>query len=122
MRSWRACGLEDHAPIPPGKRTNSLCSAAGPVFSNAITFMESVTLGTSSIVASRISYGCWRIAGAWDRTDVTPDREATGRRAVTTAYESGITLFDNADVYCGGEGERIFGQALRKYRGCESEW
>ena len=76
--------------------------------------MEPVTLGTSSIAASRISYGCWRIAGAWERAEVTPEREVIGRRAIAAAYEAGITLFDNADVYCSGEGERIFGQVLKE--------
>lgn len=79
--------------------------------------MESVTLGTSSIAASRISYGCWRIAGTWESAEVTPEREATGRRAITTAYEAGVTFFDNADIYCSGEAERIFGQVLKEASG-----
>src|SRR5262245_30214687 len=79
--------------------------------------MDPVTLGTSSIAASRISYGCWRIAGTWESAEVTPEREATGRRAVAAAYEAGITLFDNADVYCAGEAERILGQVLKEVSG-----
>jgi predicted oxidoreductase len=78
--------------------------------------METVMLGTSSIRSSRIAYGCWRIAG-WDSAEVTPEREATGRQAVITAYEAGLTLFDHADVYCSGEAERIFGQVLDEVSG-----
>ena len=76
--------------------------------------MELITLGKGSLVTTRISYGCWRIAGAWDSAELTLEREATGRRAVIAAYEAGIRLFDNADMYCGGEAERIFGTALKE--------
>ena len=79
--------------------------------------METLTLGVSSMAGSRIAYGCWRIAGAWEAAEVSPERQATGLRAVIAAFETGITLFDNADIYCHGEGERIFGQALKEVSG-----
>jgi predicted oxidoreductase len=79
--------------------------------------MESLTLGSSSLTASRLAYGCWRIAGAWESAEVTPERATAGRRAVIAAYEAGITLFDNADIYCAGEAERIFGLALKEVPG-----
>ncbi len=76
--------------------------------------MENQTLGTSSLVSSRLAYGCWRIGGSCETSEVSPERQATGVQAVLAAYEAGITLFDNADIYCGGEAERIFGAALRE--------
>jgi predicted oxidoreductase len=79
--------------------------------------MKSITLGSSSISASRLAYGCWRIAGTWNAAEVTPATEANGRKAVIAAYEAGYTLFDHADIYCDGAGERIFGQALREVSG-----
>src|SRR5262249_1589372 len=33
------------------------------------------------------------------------------------AYEAGYTLFDNADIYCGGEAERILGTVLKEVPG-----
>jgi predicted oxidoreductase len=33
------------------------------------------------------------------------------------AYESGYTLFDNADIYCRGEAERILGETLKEVSG-----
>jgi predicted oxidoreductase len=33
------------------------------------------------------------------------------------AYEAGYTFFDHADIYGGGEAERVFGQALKKVSG-----
>lgn len=42
---------------------------------------------------------------------------AAGRRAVTAAYEAGYTLFDNADIYGGGEAEKMLGAALKEIPG-----
>jgi predicted oxidoreductase len=79
--------------------------------------MKTIPLGSSSLLASRLAFGCWRIAGSWNPAEVTPETEAAGRRAILAAYESGYTLFDHADIYCDGVAERIFGQALRETRG-----
>jgi predicted oxidoreductase len=79
--------------------------------------MKKVTLGKSSLVASRLAYGCWRIAGTWDPAAVTPDAIDRGREAVLAAYDAGYTLFDHADIYCDGVSETIFGQVLRKVPG-----
>jgi predicted oxidoreductase len=38
-------------------------------------------------------------------------------RAVFAAYEAGYTLFDNANIYCRGEAERILGEVLKKVSG-----
>ena len=79
--------------------------------------MKATSLGVSSLVSSRLAYGCWRVAGTWNPAEVTPDREAAGRRAIIAAFEAGYTLFDNADIYCRGVAERILGQALREVSG-----
>ena len=79
--------------------------------------MKTQHLGKSKLVSTRLSYGCWRICGTWDPAEVTPERAAAGRRAVISAYEAGFTLFDNADIYCRGMCETVFGQALREVRG-----
>ncbi len=76
--------------------------------------MRSVALGTSSLVSSRLAYGCWRIAGTWDPSTVSPDAAKLGRQAVFAAFEAGYTLFDHADIYCDGLAETIFGQALKE--------
>ena len=79
--------------------------------------MKTQLIGRSPLVCTRLAYGCWRLVGTWDPKEVTPDREATGRRAVIAAYEAGYTLFDNADIYCRGVCESVFGQAMREVRG-----
>lgn len=79
--------------------------------------MQTIPIGVSSLSSSRLAYGCWRVAGTWDPAEVTPESRAAGRRAIITAYENGYTLFDNADIYSGGEAERILGEALSEVSG-----
>jgi len=75
--------------------------------------MQTTLLGVSLLRSSRLAYGCWRAAGTWNLAEVTEESRAAGRKAIITAYESGYTLFDNADIYCSGEAERIFGSVLK---------
>ena len=79
--------------------------------------MQTISLGVSSLLSSRLAYGCWRLAGTWEPSEVKPEGEERGRKAVIAAFEAGYTLFDNADIYCRGHAERIFGDALRQVSG-----
>jgi len=47
--------------------------------------MRTIPIGPTSLRSSRLAYGCWRLAGTWDPKEVTPEREAQGRRAVIAA-------------------------------------
>lgn len=75
--------------------------------------MQTLQIGSSTLTASRLAYGCWRIAG-WNPAELTPEVETAGRRAVIAAFEAGYTFFDNADIYGRNAAERVFGQALRE--------
>jgi predicted oxidoreductase len=79
--------------------------------------MKTIQIGKSSLKGSRLAYGCWRVAGSWNPAEVTPASETAGRAAIKAAYEAGYTVFDNADIYCRGRAEEIFGQALREVPG-----
>lgn len=56
------------------------------------------------IQSSPIALGCMRLAGVEDKTV---------DRIIHTAVDQGITLFDHADIYGGGESERVFGEVMR---------
>jgi len=58
-----------------------------------------------------MAYGCWRIA------DTEELGRSVGRAAILAAYEAGYTLFDHADIYCGGRAEKTFGDVLREVSG-----
>ena len=79
--------------------------------------MQTIPLGVSSLKSSRLAYGCWRVAGTWDPAEVTAQSRAVGIRAIISAYEAGYTLFDNADIYCRGEAERVLGETLKQVSG-----
>jgi predicted oxidoreductase len=79
--------------------------------------MQDLPIGVSLLRSSRLAYGCWRVAGTWNPAEVTAESRAAGRRAILAAYEAGYTLFDNADIYCRGEAERILGEVLREVPG-----
>ncbi len=73
-------------------------------------------LGRSGIEVSALGMGCWAIGGpwaegarplGWGRVD---DDESV--RAVRRALDLGVTLFDTADTYGAGHGERVLGRAL----------
>ena len=83
--------------------------------------MQTLPLGVSPLTSSRLAYGCWRVAGSWDPAEVTAASRAAGRRAIIAAYEAGYTLFDNADIYCRGEAERILGEVLKEVSGMRGQ-
>ena len=63
--------------------------------------MKRMTIG-SLIDAPVIAMGCMRLSGAKESVD----------QIIGTALECGIDYFDHADIYGGGECERIFGDYL----------
>jgi predicted oxidoreductase len=77
--------------------------------------METISIGVSSLKATRLAYGCWRLAGT--PANSPAENEAAGRAAVKAAYDAGYTFFDNANIYGRGEAERILGEALREIPG-----
>lgn len=79
--------------------------------------MRTQPIGRSSLVSSRLAYGCMRVSGVWERARFTAEHEAAGRAAVLAAYESGYTHFDHADIYGNGVCEEIFGRVLKDVPG-----
>jgi predicted oxidoreductase len=75
--------------------------------------MKTISLG-GALETSELAYGCWRITGTPESDGLTPEREARGRAAILAAFEAGYRLFDFADIYAGGESERLFGRVARE--------
>lgn len=67
--------------------------------------MKNIKIG-NKLDASAISLGCMRMGGIGEeRVDAVVD----------TALECGINFFDHADIYGGGDAERVFGQYLKRH-------
>ena len=71
--------------------------------------MEKRQLGRSGIEVSPIGVGCWAMGGQ-DWGGGTDDAESI--RAIHTALDMGVNLFDTANVYGMGHSERVLGKAL----------
>jgi len=70
--------------------------------------VEYVRLRRSHLRVSRLGFGCEPLGGTdWGEVDV-----CTIQKAVQTAYERGVTLFDTADVYGLGLSEQRLAEAL----------
>jgi aryl-alcohol dehydrogenase-like predicted oxidoreductase len=66
--------------------------------------MESIRLGASDLEVSRVGLGCNNFGRRLDR-------ERT-RQVVEAALDVGVTFFDTAESYGGGDSERFLGAAL----------
>ena len=69
--------------------------------------MEHRRLGQSGLKVSVLSFGSWVSFGP--QLDV-----AKARDCIAAAHDAGVTFFDNAEAYAGGESERIMGQAIQQ--------
>ncbi len=79
--------------------------------------MEYRQLGRSGFSVPVLSFGTGTFGGkgelfkAWGGSDA---QEAT--RLVDICLENGLTMFDSADIYSGGESERVLGAAIKGRR------
>jgi aryl-alcohol dehydrogenase-like predicted oxidoreductase len=79
-------------------------------------FMEHRRLGRSGLMVPVLTFGAASFGGvgafrSWGETGV---KEATG--LVDICLESGVTMFDTADIYSQGSSEEILGAALKGRR------
>ncbi len=82
--------------------------------------MEYVNLGRTGLRVSRICLGMMSY-GKHESREWALD-EAAAEPIVKRAVEGGITFYDTADVYNGGESEVLTGRLLRKFFGMREEY
>ncbi|MDT0204513.1 aldo/keto reductase [Serratia marcescens] len=75
--------------------------------------MNYVRLGDSGLKVSRLCLGCMTYGDPAWRPWVLKEDEA--RPFIREALEASINFFDTANIYSGGESERILGRALRAF-------
>jgi len=64
--------------------------------------------GTSGITGSEVGFGLWTVSTGW-WGDVSDDQAIA---LIREAFDLGITLYDTADTYGEGRGERLLAKAL----------
>jgi len=73
--------------------------------------MDKRTLGKQGLTVSALGYGAMGTAIGYGRAD---DTESIA--AIRRAHEIGVTMFDTAEMYGWGEGEKLLGRALAPVR------
>ncbi len=69
--------------------------------------MQQRILGRTGRSVSVISLGTWQLGGDWGTVT-----EADARTVLDASVESGVTMFDTADVYGDGRSEQLIGGYL----------
>lgn len=69
--------------------------------------MEQRILGRTGKPVSVVGLGTWQLGADWGNVS-----EADAMAVLQAAVESGVTLFDTADVYGDGRSERVIGRFL----------
>ena len=71
--------------------------------------MQYRRLGRSGLQLSELSLGSW--VTYHNQVDT-----ANAKEMLAAAFDAGVNFFDNAEVYAGGESERVMGEAIRALR------
>jgi aryl-alcohol dehydrogenase-like predicted oxidoreductase len=82
--------------------------------------MDYVNLGATGLRVSRLCLGMMSYGPHESRPWALPEEDADP--IIKAAVEGGITFYDTADVYNGGESEEITGRLLPKYFGSREEY
>ena len=72
--------------------------------------MRTYRIPKTDLVVSRLALGIGMLGVSWNRSDLVQ----TTMQAIRVAYDSGITLFDTADVYAEGQSEEALGRVLKQ--------
>jgi len=72
-------------------------------------------LGSSGLQVSELSLGSWLTFGKL----ITDD---TAEALMKLAYDNGVNLFDNAEIYSRGESERVMGRILKRMEWPRDTW
>lgn len=83
--------------------------------------MKMMPLQHRGISDSRIVYGCMGLGGGWNRDPITNEHVRVAEACIDAALESGMTMFDHADIYAFGKAESVFGQVLHNQPGLREQ-
>lgn len=78
--------------------------------------MEKRFLGRSGLQVSTLSFGLMTFGGSGMFKGVGTTQVEDAARQLDMAMDAGVTLFDTADIYSGGDSETILAQALGNKR------
>jgi len=62
---------------------------------------------------SPLVFGCMGLGGTWDKNPISAADIQKAHEVVDAAIDSGIKVFDHADIYTFGKAEQVFGEVLK---------
>jgi predicted oxidoreductase len=77
--------------------------------------MDTTSIPHTDFKPSRIVFGCMNLGRRWDARPLTDDQRREAFLAIDAGIESGMNMFDHADIYCHGLSESVFGEYLRAH-------
>jgi predicted oxidoreductase len=83
--------------------------------------MKTYRIPNTDLQVSRIAYGSASLGGGWDESPLNAEVRKKADRAIHSAHDNGITLFDHSDAYCRGKSESVFGEVLRNSPGLRQQ-
>ncbi|WP_053365966.1 aldo/keto reductase [Bacillus sp. FJAT-27245] len=79
--------------------------------------MSNMPLEKRGITDSRLVLGFMGFGGDWETGEIGKNELAEAERGLDAALESGMTMFDHADIYKRGKAEAVFGRCLKNRPG-----
>lgn len=74
-------------------------------------------LPAQGLPGQELIYGCMGLGGSWSAEPYSSAQVDEAASAVEAALDTGITLFDHADIYRNGKAESVFGEVLAQTPG-----
>lgn len=76
--------------------------------------MKTLSIRHTDLNVSEIGYGCMNLANSWDNSPLQSQDFFKAESLIETAIDSGINLFDHADIYMFGKSEEVFSSIWNK--------
>ncbi|MFW5434724.1 aldo/keto reductase [Paenibacillus apiarius] len=76
--------------------------------------MTTIPLQRSGYPVSRLVLGCMGLGGGWNNEPFAAEHVKQAHEAMEAALDSGINMFDHANIYTWGKAEQVFGEVLKE--------
>ncbi|MBN3526861.1 aldo/keto reductase [Paenibacillus apiarius] len=76
--------------------------------------MTTIPLQRSGYPVSRLALGCMGLGGGWNNEPYAAEHVKQAHEAMEAALDSGINMFDHANIYTWGKAEQVFGEVLKE--------
>lgn len=83
--------------------------------------MKTQRIGQTDLVSTVLVYGVMRVLSPTEPAQTDGDLRKVGCERILSAVDAGYNHFDSADIYCGGLGDEVLGEAIRSRPGLREQ-